>query len=407
MKENFGDGRIDPLLLPFLHTADEREARQHLDRLIAHAAPGIATITKCSRTPEDAFQEATFRVVRHLQQLRAHSNGNAIGNYLHYVQVVASRVVKGQVREEHPRRRSVVDALRHVLKSEPALASWESGGHRLCGLVLWRDRQAGRVHSERLTRLLDEPRTFADSVSSECDPVSLSHAELLTRLFEWIGHPVRFDEITKIVCGLKQIEDLSPVEGGEVAGRAFSEWLPDKRRRPDEDAEWKEFLERLWAEIERLPRLHRLAYLLNFTAADGQVELFWLYGVASVRRIGAVLRLTEAEFERAWPALKWNEEMVQRARACETYDEKFAVLWQHLPLTDSCIASVLGTDRQKIINLRKAASDRLSRLIARGESAKLSSVAVRKKNGIGKPSFSRSARRLPPAAAGTRAIVGL
>src|SRR5215831_8936640 len=134
MTENDSDARIDPLLLPFLHTADETEAGQHLDQLIARAAPGIATITKSSRTPEDAFQETTYRVVKHLRQLRVQRDGNAIGNYLHYVQVVASRVVKGQVREEHPKRRSLVDALRHVLKSEPALASWESGGHRLCGL---------------------------------------------------------------------------------------------------------------------------------------------------------------------------------------------------------------------------------------------------------------------------------
>src|SRR5215831_9312989 len=155
MKENFGDGRIDPLLLPFLHTADEREARQHLDRLIAHAAPGIATITKCSRTPEDAFQEATFRVVRHLQQLRAHSNGNAIGNYLHYVQVVASRVVKGEVRQEHPKRRSLVDALRHVLKRDPSLASWESDRQRLCGLAIWRDQRPVPESGDRLTRLLE------------------------------------------------------------------------------------------------------------------------------------------------------------------------------------------------------------------------------------------------------------
>jgi DNA-directed RNA polymerase specialized sigma24 family protein len=423
MKENDSDGRIDPLLLPFLHTTDEREAGRHLDRLIAHATPGIATITKSSRTPEDAFQEATYRVVKHLQQLRAHRNGNAIGNYLHYVRVVASRVVKGQVREEHPRHRSLVDALRHVLRSEPALASWDSNGQKLCGLAAWRDQQPGRVHSERLTRLLDEPRTFADSVAPKCDLVNVNYADLLKHLFEWIGQPIRFDEVTKIVCGLKQIEDLNPVAGGEIAGRGLGEWLADKRRRPDEDAEWGEFLERLWAEIERLPRLHRLAYLLNFTAADGQVELFWLYGIASIRRIGAALQLAEEEFARAWPALRLNDEMLRRAQACETHDDKFAVLWQHLPLTDSCIACLLGTDRQKVINLRKAAGDRLSRLMARGKSAKLTpcikqrsraplgmvclgQAAVRKKNGIGEPSFSRSARRLPSAAAGTRAIAG-
>src|SRR5262245_47397635 len=111
--------RLDPLLLPFLRTADEREASQHLDQLITHAVPSIARITRSSRTPEDAFQEATHRVVKQLRELRVHCNGNAIANYLHYVKVVASRVVKGQVREEHPKHRSLTDALRHVLRREP------------------------------------------------------------------------------------------------------------------------------------------------------------------------------------------------------------------------------------------------------------------------------------------------
>jgi DNA-directed RNA polymerase specialized sigma24 family protein len=363
MTENDSDRRrIDPVLLPFLRTADEQEAEQHLNQLIAHAAPGIARITKSSQTPDDAFQEAAQRIIKQLREVRAHCNGNAIGNYLHYVNVVASRVVKGQVRQEHPKRRSLVDALRHVLKRESSLATWESDGHKLCGLAEWRDQQRGRTHSERLIRLLDEPRTFMDVVSTESDPVNARHADLLKRLFEWIGHPIRFDEMANIVCGLKQIEDPSPVISGEASGRVLSEWLPDNRRRPDEQAQWKEFLERLWAQIELLPRLHRLAYLLNFTAADGQLELFWIYGVASIRRIGVVLEITEEQFARAWPALTLSNAMRRRARACENYDEKFAVLWQYLPLTDVAIASMLATERQKVINLRKSAADRLSRL---------------------------------------------
>lgn len=373
MNEHDSDRRIDPLLLPFLRTADEREANQHLDHLIAHAAPGIAKITRSSRTPEDAFQETTHRVVKQLRELRAHCNGNAIGNYLHYVKVVASRVVKGQVRQEHPKHRSLVDALRHVLRREPSLALWESDGHhKLCGLAVWRDQQAGRTHSERLTRLLDEPRTFEEVVSLQCDAVNVNNVELLRQLFEWIGHPIRFDELTKIVCGLKQIEDLSPVADGE-ARRGLSEWLPDKRRRPDEQAEWREFLERLWAQIEQLPHLQRLAYLLNFTAADGQLELFWAYGVAGIRRIGAALQITEEQFARVWPVLTLSDEMRQRALACENYDGRFAVLWQHLPLPDAAIGCLLGTERQKVINLRKAAGDRLSRHMVRAKSANLDS----------------------------------
>ena len=163
---------MDPLLLPFLSAGDEREAMQHLDRLIAHAAPGIQRITKSSRTPDDAFQEAAHRVVQQLRKIRAHRNGSAIGNYLHYVQVVASRVVKGEVRQERPEHRSLVDALRHVLKRDPSLAAWESNSERLCGLAAWRDQPAVTLLNERLIRLLDQPRTFEDVSPAHAQPSS-------------------------------------------------------------------------------------------------------------------------------------------------------------------------------------------------------------------------------------------
>lgn len=364
MNQHDSDRRIDPLLLPFLSAEDEREAGRHMEALIMHAMQAMTKITRSSRTPEDAFQEATYSVVKQLRELRAHRSESAIGNYLHYVKVVASRVVKGQVRQEHPKHRKLVDALRHVLKSEPSLALWEADSHeKLCGLATWRDRQADRIQSARLTRLLDEPRALEDVLSLPCGGMTANHVELVSRLFDWIGHPIRFDELTKIVCGLKRIQDLNPVGDGEPRG--LSEWLPDTRRRPDEQAEWREFLEQVWAQIEQLPRLQRLAYLLNFTAGNGQLELFWTHGVASIRRIGATLQITDEQFARVWTALPLSVEMRQRVRRCETSDEKFAALWQLLPLPDTAIACLLQTERQKVINLRKAAGDRLSRSMLR------------------------------------------
>jgi hypothetical protein len=366
MSDHASERVMDPLLLPFLSAGDEREARQHMDQLIARAAPGIATIARSSRTPEDAFQEAAHRLVKHLREIRTYRNGNAIGNYLHYVQVVASRVVKGEVRQDHPRYRSLVDALRHVFKREPSLACWESERQRLCGLATWRD-QPPPAYSERLARLLETPRQFDDVISLDRDPASVNYADLLKRLFGWIGHPIRFEQATRIIGSLRRIDELSPVIVAEVDGRTLCEWLPDQRRRPDEQAEWRSFLERLWTHIVQLPRLHRLAYLLNFTAADGQLEVFWLHGVASIRQIGAALEISDEQFVRAWPLLNLTERMRAFVRACVSYDEKFAVLWQHLPITDAAIASLLGTDRQKVINLRKAAGERLSRLMCRAK----------------------------------------
>ncbi|HXG68432.1 MAG TPA: hypothetical protein VNO70_25280, partial [Blastocatellia bacterium] len=348
--------QIEPLLLPFLQTTDEAEARLRLDQLIAHAAPIIKKITRWSRDPEDAFQEATQRVIKQLWDVKADPRGKAISNYEHYVRVVAAHVAKGQWRDERPQRRSLVDALRHVLRSKPDFALWVNEHQEsVCGLAVWQHQPAGVARSERLLRLLDHPRLFGEAALPERDAPSLDNAELLAEIFNWVAHPIRFADLVRIVCDLKRVRDFTPiVEADEEEARPLCELLPDRGRRPDEEAEWGEFLGRLWAEVEQLPPLQRIAYLLNFTAADGQLELFWTYGVATVRRIGAVLQLTEEQFARAWPELPWSDEERRRAEALTSYDEKFALLWQHLPLTDATIAKMLGTERQKVINLRKA-----------------------------------------------------
>lgn len=357
--------QIDPLLLPFLQTTNAAEAQLRLDRLIDLAAPMIKKVTGWSRDPEDAFQETTQRLIEQLWDFKTAPDDKAISNYFHYVKVVASHVAKGQLRDQQPHRRSLVDALRHVLKGNPRFALWENEKReRLCGLAAWRHQPTSLTRGERLTQLLDRPYIFGEVVLPGRDARSLDHAELLAEVFQWVGHPVRYDELIRIVCDLKRVEDFAPIVGADEEERSLSELMPDAGPRPDAVAEWSEFLAELWAEIEQLPRLQRLAYLLNFTAGDGQLELFWSYGIISVRGIGAALQLTEEQFAQVWPELPLNDEERRQVETIISYDERFALLWQHLPLTDAIIAKVLGTERQKVINLRKAAGARLSRHLA-------------------------------------------
>src|SRR5215467_5325124 len=79
--------KIDPLLLPFLQTTDEAEARLLLDRLIELAAPMIKKVTSWSQDPEDAFQEAAQRLIEQLWGFKANPDSKAISNYFHYVKV--------------------------------------------------------------------------------------------------------------------------------------------------------------------------------------------------------------------------------------------------------------------------------------------------------------------------------
>ena len=96
------------------------------------------------------------------------------------------------------------------------------------------------------------------------------------------------------------------------------------------------FLKRLWEEVCELPRGQRAALLLNLRDADGGgcLGLLPATGVATTRQIAAALEVT---------------------------DERFAEMWQHLPLDDAAIAGLLDVTRQQVINLRKSARERLSR----------------------------------------------
>ena len=255
--------RMDLLLVPFIEAEDEAEAREHLEQLVARVTPLIAKITRRGNHPEgeDDFQESVRRVIGSLWACKADPVGRGIGNFEHYVSVLAKHACQGRIR--------------------------------------------GR-----------------------------------------------------------QTEIATVVESDEEDGRSWSDLLPSPELQPDEEAEWKEFLEKLWAEIERLKPPQRLAYLLNFTDAHGQLDMFAFYGVASIRRIGTTLQLSDEQFSRLWTKLELSDEEHHPAASLKSHDERFALLWPYLPLNDFVIAEMLATERQDVINLRAAARRKLAKSLA-------------------------------------------
>src|SRR5262245_47862929 len=307
--ETESNPQVETVLQTFIHTTDETEAQDLLCQLIDCAEPEIKKITRWSRNPEDAFQETVKRFIKKLWDLKADPGGRSISHYLHYVKVVARHVVEGQGREDRPQRRSQADALRHTFNGEPRFALWENENReRLCGLAAWRHQQMGLTRSEALIKLLDDPRAFDEAFPPDRNALSLNNTELLDALFNLIGHPIRFEELVRIVCDLRRIEDFTRNVDAEEGAPPLSELLPDTGLRPDEVAEWGEFLKLLWAEIEQLPPLQRIAYLLNLIAGYRIDRLFQGYNVAFLSHIGAALQLTDEHFARAWSELPWSDE---------------------------------------------------------------------------------------------------
>jgi DNA-directed RNA polymerase specialized sigma24 family protein len=353
--------------MSFFQTHDGEEEQQLLDRLIAAAQPVVKNVTRSAQRPEDAFQDTMLLIVERLRDLKRNPDAQRIHNFLGYVKTVAYNVVRGQGREARPKRRSAADSLRHLMQGDATFSVWENASReKLYGLAIWRDRQDVHSHSARLNRLIQDPGTTAD-FDPPLDVPNSSDTELLIGIFAWVDHPIGFNDLVGIVCDLKGIKDSIPLGDGVDGDQpSLSDWLPDTGRLPDEEAEVKEFLEKLWQAIELLSREQRIAYLMNFTAADGELELFMIYGVAGIRAIGKMLSLTSEEFSRLWLGLGLNDDS-RRAAALTSYDEQFALLWPYLPLPDETIAKMWNIKRQKVINLRKAAGDWLSRRFAQNK----------------------------------------
>lgn len=346
---------VDPELIPFLEATDESLAGDYLNQLVARVTPLVEKITNRS-SHEDDFQEAIKQVIKALRDCKADPAGKAIGNYKHYVSVVAANVRRKRIRDQHLEQLALKDSLRNVLKREPRFGLWDGRNREtVCGLAKWRDRDS--AISERWTRLLDQPLACEDAILPGRDAQRLEHVELLEAIFAWLDHPIAFNDLVGIVFDLKRIVEFTQVSDEEDVH-------PPTGPSQEEVVRWKEFLEKLWAEIEQLTPQQRIAYLLNFTDANGRLDLFVIYGVASIRRIGATLQLSDEQFARLWPELKLSEEARRSAEAIKSYDEKFALLWRRLPLEDKVIAQMLDANRQRVINQRKKAHGRLARRLA-------------------------------------------
>jgi hypothetical protein len=97
---------------------------------------------------------------------------------------------------------------------------------------------------------------------------------------------------------------------------------------PAEELVWKEYLEWLWQQIRILSDRQRRAFLLHFEI----LREFELLGIASIRSIAVALDFAP---------------------------ERFAELWNQIPLVDLTIAKMLDCTRQQVINLRRVARDKL------------------------------------------------
>ena len=338
----------DPLLHPYLLAGDETDAEDHLTRLLNHVEPIIRNQVRKHQYPElqiaqeDLEQDARYDILTWLRTLKSTSATPPIENFRGYATMIVQRCISNQLRANAPWRKHLRRKLKFELQEQGSFVLW---GEAICGFVDWQGQAP--ESSEKLTRLRDNLlELFVSSKRTSRQIEELDLAEVLAEIFNYVGHPLRYKDLEKIVvelCGL----DRKPANLSDdgVSDHLAQETMyePDPEN-PEDQARRREFLRWLWSEVCTLPDEQRAVYLLSMEAT----LLLWESGVVSLSQIAAQLKQPI---------------------------EKFAALWNDLPLSDQAIAELVGLKSDQVKNRRTKARERLQRHWQKYEAPEVTSAA--------------------------------
>lgn len=336
----------DTLLIPFVRVEDEAEAQRLLAELITEqATPLIKAIirrklqsyTDGARAgeAEDVHSAAALSLLTRLRACREKPEQMPVADFRGCVIGIAQHACYDHLRRKFPQRHALKSRLRYLLTHQAGLALWEDEDReRLCGYAAWQARKARRAAQAEIIRLRENWSLLRLARS----PEQATTLELSLAVFDFLGQPVALDELTEVIAALKGLKEQTVSLDQEPEGGAprLAERLAAPTVSAETAAVQRESLARLWVEICELPIKQRSALLLNLRDADGQglLKLLPQTGAATRGQIAQALEMSEPEL---------------------------AQLWDELPLADNVIAARLKLTRQQIINLRKAARERLTR----------------------------------------------
>jgi DNA-directed RNA polymerase specialized sigma24 family protein len=318
----------DSRLAAFLTAECEEKRDRQLDRIVEqHVRPTAHRMIAAHMRgewrvdPNDAEDVVSSVVLMMIRKLRAALilEEESLQNLEAYVTTVTRNVLRDLVRAKSPGRMRVRSRLRHLFAHDRRLALWNCDGVAVAGLSSQLDRQPLEPETENFSRALRNVPASPDRAP-----------DALIKLFALLGEPLRFTTLVSAFVELWGIRD------GETSN---IEAVADEGNRPGARLEWRQYLDLLWRELLGLPVRQRSALLLNLRMphSENAIALFIAAGIARFEEI---------------------------AEAIGMVPQQLTAIWDELPLDDATIASSLGSSRQQVINLRKAARERLVRRMA-------------------------------------------
>ena len=303
----------DPLLGPLIAAESDAARDAVVERIIQKAEPMIQAIIGRYRSMlplevlDDIRSTVILRILRRLREVPG-SEGAAVASIGDFVATLTFNCVNDVLRDRYPARTRLKNRIRYILTRGGRLLSWRSGNDLVAGFAEWRGEPPREIGGHSLL-----PRGDLESA--------------LIALFEQEGAPLRLESVVETLAKSWEVVELEYVSIGE---------MKDAGSTVDNDLEAHEQLTAMWQEIRALRLPQRQALLLNLR--DGKsasaIELFVLLCIATIDDIAAALEMSA---------------------------EDLAAIWNVLPLEDNAIAARLGVTRQQVINLRRAARERLAR----------------------------------------------
>lgn len=333
------------LLQIFTQSPDLGEQEEALSKLLTeHAQPIARKIVRyktrgATDDAEEINSEVMLQIVGRLQRIRNDGGKDNIEDFDSYVAVTTYNACDRFLSRKYPNRRRLKNGLRYLLTHRDGFNIWQDkNGNTVGGFRRWQFSETEN-NSFRIEDLRDDARVFLRDVKAEKSWNEQKNAYgLLTAIFNWTNQPVELDLLTSVCAVWWNVTDETVSIDAPVSSDSDAPALQIADARPDvyTENERRDYLRRLWNEIGELPTRQRAAVLLNLKDENGRgiIDLWLVVGVANAADIAAALEMTP---------------------------EKFAEIWNHLPLEDNRIAEILGLTRQQVINLRKSARERLAR----------------------------------------------
>lgn len=345
--------RIDEKLWPFLLATDEAAEEMCIESLLTkQAEPVIRQIITyklrayssrngpgySDHEADDLNSEVFVKLLDSLRLCKENPQEKGIANFRGYVATTAYNACAERLRRKRPQHYNLRSKLRRLLTTMPGLALWRDERDELVGgFAVWKEKGMRVSRNALYRQLCDDPQAFSHQALPGKDVMRMTLPDLVAAMLDWAGGPVELDDLMAASAALlgvrEQQEQLDEKEGFDGS---LTMQLADPKADVAGEVAKRIYLRQVWEEICQLPVPQRMALLLNLRdEGGGCITVLWDYtGVAPLYQI---------------------------AEALELPPEEFCRIWGNLPLEDLKIAELLGISRQQVINLRKAARERLAR----------------------------------------------